>query len=311
MALKLITASDLMLKEIVIPKMIVPGILPVGLTIFAGLPKLGKSWLALDLAVSVASGETFLGRHVDHGNALYLALEDTETRLKSRLQTRCKSGAPLDRLDLTTGCPPLDKGGAKEITEWVKNAADPKLVVVDVLQKVRPENNSGRLYDADYASVTPLKQIADTYGIAVIAVTHVGKSDPGMDPLNAISATTGLVAAADHGLLLQRGADGLTLYGRGRDVEVFHISLKRDQMNRHEALGDPSTVHQSEARKRILAVLPPDGSKIGPMEIAMRAKLKEGVVKQHLRRMLKDGEALLLGRGAYAAPAPVSGSSLS
>ena len=51
-------------------KWIVPGILPEGLTLLAGKPKLGKSWLALDIAVAVASGGSVLGRECEPGPVL-------------------------------------------------------------------------------------------------------------------------------------------------------------------------------------------------------------------------------------------------
>ena len=61
-------------------------ILPEGLTLLAGKPKRGKSWLALDIALAIASGGTVLGRRCDPGPVLYLALEDNPRRLKKRLE---------------------------------------------------------------------------------------------------------------------------------------------------------------------------------------------------------------------------------
>src|SRR4029077_515904 len=65
---------------------IVPDVLPEGLTILAGRPKIGKSWLALDTCLAVAdeAETTVLGRDPAHGDALYCALEDTNRRLQHR-----------------------------------------------------------------------------------------------------------------------------------------------------------------------------------------------------------------------------------
>ena len=303
MGLQTITADILMQKNISAPKMIMPGILPVGLTIFAGRPKLGKSWWALNAAVSVASGSHFLGQEIDAGDALYLALEDTEQRLQGRLQLMLDGAAAPARLHLATSCPALDRGGARDISAWVKKASAPKVVIVDVLQKVRPEDKGARAYDNDYGAVTPLKRIADEYGVAVIAITHTRKADPGLDPLDAISATTGLAGAADHNLILDRGSDGLILYGRGRDVEEFKLALAHDgSTGKFNLLGDPEAVHRSGTRSRILSALPNNGDAIGPKEIAERAALPEANVKQALKRMLPKGEVTKRGRGAYARP---------
>ena len=67
-------------------KWVVPDLLPEGVTLLAGKPKLGKSWLAFGLAVAVASGGVVLGtKRVERGEALYLALEDNQRRLQKRL----------------------------------------------------------------------------------------------------------------------------------------------------------------------------------------------------------------------------------
>ena len=51
-----------------------------------GRPKIGKSWMALDMAISVAAMSACLGdRMPDGGDVLYCALEDNERRLKNRL----------------------------------------------------------------------------------------------------------------------------------------------------------------------------------------------------------------------------------
>jgi len=56
-----------------------------GLHILAGSPKVGKSWLALWLAVTVAKGEPVWGLPVKKGTTLYLCLEDSQLRIQNRL----------------------------------------------------------------------------------------------------------------------------------------------------------------------------------------------------------------------------------
>ena len=67
-------------------KYVVPGVIVEGLTLFAGKPKIGKSWLLLHAAIAVARGGFTLGDiHCDEGDVLYCALEDNLRRLKSRM----------------------------------------------------------------------------------------------------------------------------------------------------------------------------------------------------------------------------------
>ena len=59
-------------------KFVIPGLIPVGLTILAGPPKGGKSWLALQIAVAADMGGEVLGICMPKLKVYYLALEDTE-----------------------------------------------------------------------------------------------------------------------------------------------------------------------------------------------------------------------------------------
>jgi RecA-family ATPase len=79
------TASDLLTRDLPPIEQIVGGIVYEGVTVFAGKPKQGKTWLMLSLALDVAGGGTALGnRPVQRGGVLYLALEDTQRRLQGR-----------------------------------------------------------------------------------------------------------------------------------------------------------------------------------------------------------------------------------
>ncbi|MFR1358681.1 MAG: AAA family ATPase, partial [Ruthenibacterium lactatiformans] len=63
---------------------LVDGLFAQGLYILGGSPKVGKSWLALQLCLAVCTGTPFLGRKTQQGEVLYLALEDGPQRLHSR-----------------------------------------------------------------------------------------------------------------------------------------------------------------------------------------------------------------------------------
>ncbi len=67
-------------------KYIIPNLLPAGLAILGGDPKIGKSYLALQIAIAVGSGGEIFGEEVDKSPVLYVAYEDTFRRLKERVQ---------------------------------------------------------------------------------------------------------------------------------------------------------------------------------------------------------------------------------
>lgn len=75
--LNLLTADQILTTQWPEPVWAIPHMLPAGLTILAGRSKIGKSWLALQIAQAVAAGSTVLDRQVQKGPVLYLALEDS------------------------------------------------------------------------------------------------------------------------------------------------------------------------------------------------------------------------------------------
>src|SRR5207245_2096837 len=77
--------SELRAMRFKVIEYVVPGIIPEGLTILAGKPKIGKSWLALDLALAIPGGRYVLGDlKPAPGDVLYCALEDNKRRLWKR-----------------------------------------------------------------------------------------------------------------------------------------------------------------------------------------------------------------------------------
>ncbi len=115
------SAFDLGREEFPPIRFVVPGYLPEGCTILAGRPKLGKSWLALDMALAVANGGRCLGTDCDPGAVLYLALEDNRRRLQSRLQKLAPARETIpwpQSLTFATEWKRHDAGGLEDIRAW-------------------------------------------------------------------------------------------------------------------------------------------------------------------------------------------------
>ena len=80
------TAAELQHKKFPPIAYCVPDLIPEGLTIIAGKPKIGKSWMALDICVAIAGGRFCLGdRKPIQGDVLYAAMEDNERRMQRRI----------------------------------------------------------------------------------------------------------------------------------------------------------------------------------------------------------------------------------
>src|SRR5215217_4338909 len=135
------TAAELMDKELPPVKWAVSGVLPEGVTILAGKPKMGKSWLALGLCVAVASGGRALGKiRAECGGALYLGLEDQERRLQRRLKKILAGGNAPEGLEVTWAWPRLDQGGVEALRDYLKERPATRLLVIDTLKKIRPRD---------------------------------------------------------------------------------------------------------------------------------------------------------------------------
>ena len=120
---------------------VVDDLLPQGLHLLAGAPKIGKSWLA----VTVAKGEAVWGMGVKQGTTLYLCLEDSTLRIQNRL-FEITEDAPAS-VHFTTNSDTLGKGLEEQLCAFLAEHPDTVLVIIDTLQMIR-----GAGYDNTYAA---------------------------------------------------------------------------------------------------------------------------------------------------------------
>jgi AAA domain len=285
---------------------VLPGYVPEGVTILAGKPKAGKSWLALDLCLATAAGRFTLGTLKPFpGDVLYLALEDNPRRLKRRLaklMQGMESKWP-DRLTLQTEWRRADAGGIDDIEEWCQSVPEPTLIVVDTLEKIRPlQNGKTQAYSADYQAITGLQRLAAERGLAILICHHVRKMEAD-DPFDTISGTLGLTGAADTILVLKRQSGGVTLHARGRDIEESEtaVQFNRDTC-RWSILGAAADVHRSNERAAILKALGeagPDGLAVSEIMVAT-GSTNRNATDQLIFKMKEAGEVRRIKRGIYA-----------
>lgn len=300
-SLSTFTANELQAMEFSPLEFLVEGLITEGLTLLAGKPKMGKSWMALDIAMSVAIGCEALGdRPCKKGVALYCALEDNPRRLRRRMLHNYgdQINWPLD-FHFSTQMNKLDEGGLNALEDWITEH-QPSLIIIDTLARVRPTSNSKKEYDADYAALSPLQELAGKHGIAIIVIHHLRKMS-GDDPLDMVSGTTGLTGAVDNVLVLDRKSDGATLYGRGREMDDIDIAMELDN-GLWRILGDTDTVRISDERRAVLEVLRNADGALGPKDMAEALGWPQENVRQLLKSMATDGEVKKLRRGKYALP---------
>jgi hypothetical protein len=167
------TAEDILQMNISAPKIVIENVLMEGVTMLAGKLKRGKSWQALSLAIAVASvaGKASGAWHATHGDVLYLALEDSYRRLKSRIEQLLAQDPAPRRLLAHVDWPTIEQGGIEELEAWLQVHPDAKLVVVDTWQRFRgvtKRRSNGNAYTEDYDALGKVKHLADQYGVSIL-----------------------------------------------------------------------------------------------------------------------------------------------
>lgn len=156
---------------------VVENLIAQGLYILAGAPKVGKSWLSLDICLSIAKGENILGHETRCGTALYLCLEDSVERIQKRLYEL--TDEPTENLHFAIMADTIGSGLENQIEKFKAERSDLKIVVIDTLQMIRESTENS--YGSDYKELSVLKSLADNLGIAIVLVHHTRKnydSDP-------------------------------------------------------------------------------------------------------------------------------------
>lgn len=224
------TSEEILRKEIPPVSWVVPELIPQGVTILAGAPKLGKSYLVLAIAWAISVGGRVLGSiKVEMAEVLYLALEDNDRRLKARLSKIADHGSGKLYLPTTW------RRGAEGIVSleaWMLRHPETKVIFVDTLQKLAGVEDFNS-YRETYDSMARIKEVSDRYNIGVLVVHHTKKAQPGdkrHDWLGDLSGSVGISGAADTIIKMARArgqSDGV-LSVTGRDVVEREFPIRFD-----------------------------------------------------------------------------------
>ncbi len=300
-----INAQDLRHKIFPPVNWAIPGFLPAGLSILAGGPKIGKSILALHLALGIAIGGCVLGSiNVQKGSVLYLALEDTERRLQERINYSniLTDDDDLSKLTLITNIPRQHEGGLDYLDWWAKEHSDARLIIIDTFQMFRKLlSGKGSMYAEDYDAVSKIKSIGDNHNISVTMLHHLKKGMEG-DWLSEISGSQGIAGAADtiFSLKRDRNSNMGTLHRTGRDVEEKDFMMKLDGFG-WLLLGEAEGMPIPEWKSQILTFLK-DNKSITPMQLAQTYNIPIKTAQSNITRLAKEGLIRKTGYGTYGLP---------
>lgn len=258
--LDLLTADEILGTAWPEPAWVIPGLLPAGLTILAGRPKTGKSWLMLQIAQAVAAGGVALGEEVASGSVLYLALEDPPQRLQSRMRRqRWSMGLPAEFMPLgrfVDQLGDLRAGGGERLARQIR-VKRYRLVVIDTLSRAVGGDQSD--VSEMTLALSPLQEMAHAFNCAVVMIDHHRKGfGTNPDAVADILGSTAKGALADciWGLYRERGKSSAKLAITGRDVEERVLKLSWDGfLGCWHVEGDAFELELTERRQEILSAL--------------------------------------------------------
>jgi len=188
-------------------------------------PKCCKTWLALDMAVSVASGTPCLRKFEvpAPGPVIYFPAEDAEHIVRSRIAGIAASAgvdfADLDLHIITAASLYLDEDKGRDLLRRLIEHVRPKLLVLDPFVRMhRGDENSA-------SSVSEvlgfLRSLQRSYACAVLLVHHMKKTSGSMRPGQALRGSGDLHAFGDSNLFLARREGKLLLTAEHRAAEGF------------------------------------------------------------------------------------------
>ncbi len=200
-----------------------------------GAPKCCKSWLGLDLAVSVASGTPCLDRFVVEraGPTLVFLAEDSLPHVRRRIEGLCRHRRlPLDELDLhviTAASLRLDLEADQQRLDATLGELRPAMLLLDPLVRLhRLDENSA----ADVSGLLGLlRHMQRQHEVAIAVVHHMSKRSRAQLG-QALRGSTDLHAWSDSAAYLVRRQNRLSLGLEHRSApapEPFDIELATDE----------------------------------------------------------------------------------
>jgi hypothetical protein len=182
--------------------------------VIGGAPKSCKTWLALDMAVAVASGRPCLGRYAvpAPGPAIVYAAEDSPPSVRERLENLARArGADFAALDvglIVEPCLRLDRLEHVARLRSTLGRRRPRLLVLDPYVRLQSadENNATEVS----AILSTLRELSRTFDCA-IALVHHARKGTGDEPGQALRGSSDFYAWADSLLSLRRAREGLAL----------------------------------------------------------------------------------------------------
>ena len=250
-------------KEVHRSYLAAPLICDVGLYILAGRPKQGKSRLVKDLSYKVQNGGMWLGHTVTQGDVLLLALEDNADSMNLDIKAM---GLQNKKKPITfvEQCPSLERGFIESVKLWHEKTNNPKLVVVDTFQKIKPmgsqKTKNANAYEVDYHYLSQLHILAKELKLCIIYIHHLSQADRSHS-WDKIMGSTGHQGVTDAMYMLEREEVGNkgTFKGLGRNIAGFEMDIEWNTNPKEpmtfQYVGDSFEIKTKENKREIFKAM--------------------------------------------------------
>ena len=278
-----------------------------GVGVVGGQPKLGKSWMGLDMAISVASGTPCLGRYpVERpGPAVVYLAEDSLGAVRSRIDAICTHRRlDLNRLPLYAITAPvvrLDLAEHQAALHATMERLRPRLLVLDPLVRMH------RLNENDASEISGLlgflRELQRKWAVAIVLVHHASKRSRAR-PGQALRGSSDLHAFVDSLAYLAKHGDELLLHLEHRSAptpEPVGLRLVHGPGGKSTHLqvigGDDQQEMPVPLTARVMQVLDGEDQPLLRKELRERLRVNNQRLGQALEQLEQDKEIRRTDRG--------------
>ena len=297
--------DDLMMDTILPPRPIIEDLLYEGMLLFGGKSKRGKSWLMLDLAISVATGTPVWGHFAvpEPQPVLYISLEDGRGRIKQRVDEIRPGVRAHGYLQFLYNFPFLDRGGLEKLRGYMENDRY-RLIIIDVLAKIEPAAKGGseKTYLEIYDMFTPLQDMRRDNPLCVAMITHLRKAEA-EDIFDTLHGSVGYQGVQDALWAMERPPrnDVAVIHTRPNDgkEQVLHVAFRG---GRWEFLGHDEEVTHSQECQDILDLIEEHEKSLSISQVnrfLLQPRNRYRATQMRMHRMSQDGILVRVGRGQY------------
>jgi len=294
-----VSVSNLMSMDIPEITWVVKTILPVGVCLFIGDPKSGKTWMLMETAIRVGLGEEVFDQYpTKQCGVLCLALEDNYPRCRYRFHKVLDGKRPPD--NVTVVCESdLEDDYLGQLNRALDANPGIGLVYIDTLGRLRYPETKGGVYRAEYEQMAKIQSVALQRNISILVAHHTNKNREAKTHAEATSGSHGLSGASDVNWWLRSeanedgGKTGVLVVG-GKDVEEAKLAIRFDSHScRWLYEGETWKRDQMRAAEEICAVLKWAGHPLTLAEISKETGKTESAVRKTIERM--NGKVTRLG----------------